>query len=110
VTPVPNKEPGKPETTREEPPREISKPIGDAIAAPVEPGMDQPLPEKGETLPTDDPSRDETIETPRVEPEIPNGEAISKPIGDAIPAPVEPGLDQPLPEKGVQPDEDDAAP
>jgi hypothetical protein len=24
---------------------------------------------------------------------------VSKPIGDAIPTPVEPGLDQPLPEK-----------
>jgi hypothetical protein len=30
---------------------------------------------------------------------------ISKPIGDAIPAPVEPGLDQPLPEK--MPDDDE---
>ncbi|HVE08706.1 MAG TPA: hypothetical protein VNE00_15745 [Paraburkholderia sp.] len=31
----------------------------------------------------------------------------SKPIGDAIPTPVEPGLDQPLPEKGEQPDSGD---
>ncbi|CAB3752927.1 hypothetical protein [Paraburkholderia solisilvae] len=30
----------------------------------------------------------------------------SKPIGDAIPTPVEPGLDQPLPEKGEQPAQD----
>jgi hypothetical protein len=29
-----------------QPPTEISKPIGDAIPAPVEPGLDQPLPPK----------------------------------------------------------------
>jgi hypothetical protein len=108
VTPAPTNEPGKPETPQEEPPTDVSKPIGDSIAAPVEPGMDQPLLEKGETLPTDDVSHDETIEKPTVEPEIPNGEAISKPIGDAIPAPVEPGLDHSLPEKGAQTDQDDA--
>jgi hypothetical protein len=34
---------------------------------------------------------------------------ISKPIGDAIPTPVEPGLDQPLPEKGEQPAKHDRA-
>ncbi|MCC8394860.1 hypothetical protein LJ656_19890 [Paraburkholderia sp. MMS20-SJTR3] len=28
---------------------------------------------------------------------------VSKPLGDAIPTPVEPGLDQPLPKKGEQP-------
>ena len=28
------------------PPNELSKPIGDAIPTPVEPGLDQPLPEK----------------------------------------------------------------
>jgi hypothetical protein len=33
----------------------------------------------------------------------------SKPIGDAIPTPVEPGLDQPLPEKGERPAKDDQA-
>jgi hypothetical protein len=32
------------------PPTEVSKPIGDAIPTPVEPGLDQPLPHKGETL------------------------------------------------------------
>ncbi|PMS32617.1 hypothetical protein [Paraburkholderia rhynchosiae] len=36
------------------PPTEISKPIGDAIPTPVEPGLDQPLPEKGETPPADE--------------------------------------------------------
>jgi hypothetical protein len=34
---------------------------------------------------------------------------ISKPIGDAIPTPVEPGLDQPLPEKSERPAKDDRA-
>ncbi|HZZ10821.1 MAG TPA: hypothetical protein VFE79_09005 [Paraburkholderia sp.] len=28
------------------PPTDVSKPIGDAIPTPVEPGLDQPLPEK----------------------------------------------------------------
>ncbi|SEE87713.1 hypothetical protein SAMN02787142_5129 [Burkholderia sp. WP9] len=32
------------------PPTEVSKPIGDAIPTPVEPGLDQPLPKKGEVL------------------------------------------------------------
>ena len=31
---------------------------------------------------------------------------VSKPIGDAIPTPVEPGLDQPLPKKGEAPEPD----
>ncbi|MFC0696660.1 hypothetical protein [Paraburkholderia humisilvae] len=34
----------------------------------------------------------------------------SKPIGAAIPTPVEPGLDQPLPEKGQPPAKDDQSP
>jgi hypothetical protein len=33
----------------------------------------------------------------------------SKPIGDAIPTPTEPGLDQPLPEKGQRPAKKDQA-
>ncbi|WP_082771636.1 MULTISPECIES: hypothetical protein [Burkholderiaceae] len=28
------------------PPTEVSKPVGDAIPSPVEPGLDQPLPPK----------------------------------------------------------------
>ncbi|WP_186308570.1 hypothetical protein [Paraburkholderia sp. BCC1885] len=40
---------------------------------------------------------DQDAQQPADEPENP----ISKPIGDAIPVPVEPGLDQPLPEKGA---------
>ena len=36
-------------------PTEVSKPIGDAIPTPVEPGLDQPLPKKGE-VPEPDPN------------------------------------------------------
>jgi hypothetical protein len=35
----------------DEPPIEVSRPIGDAIPTPVEPGLDVPLPEK----PADEP-------------------------------------------------------
>jgi hypothetical protein len=53
--------PREPERQAEEdpgsPPTEVSKPIGDAIPTPVEPGLDQPLPKKGEdTVPAADPS------------------------------------------------------
>jgi hypothetical protein len=45
--------PNEPERHADEdpgsPPAEVSKPIGDAIPTPVEPGLDQPLPKKGET-------------------------------------------------------------
>jgi hypothetical protein len=41
----------KPDEDPGSPPTEISKPIGDAVPTPVEPGLDQPLPHKGETLP-----------------------------------------------------------
>jgi hypothetical protein len=48
---------------------------------------------------------DEDVKQPADGPPTP----ISKPIGDAIPTPVEPGLDQPLPEKGADGvSEDDA--
>ncbi|MEM5382275.1 hypothetical protein VSR68_01510 [Paraburkholderia phymatum] len=30
----------------ETPPNELNKPVGDALPTPVEPGLDQPLPEK----------------------------------------------------------------
>ncbi|MGE8471413.1 MAG: hypothetical protein ACN6QC_09195 [Paraburkholderia hospita] len=46
---------------------------------------------------------------PRDPAEIPPNE-LSKPIGDAIPTPVEPGLDQPLPEKPKTDDKDPAEP
>jgi hypothetical protein len=94
---IPNFEAGKHEISPGESPTQVSKPIGDAIPAPTEPGMDQPLPEKDVTPSADDVSRNDTAE----ESEKPSGEAVSKPIGDAIPAPVEPGLNQPLPEKGA---------
>jgi hypothetical protein len=46
---------------------------------------------------------------PRDPAEIPPNE-LSKPIGDAIPTPDEPGLDQPLPEKPKTDDKDPAEP
>ncbi|WP_075643798.1 hypothetical protein [Paraburkholderia monticola] len=52
--------PNEPDRPAEEdpgrPPTEVSKPIGDAIPTPVEPGLDQPLPKKGET-PEPDPNK-----------------------------------------------------
>jgi hypothetical protein len=41
----------KPDEDPGGPPTEVSRPIGDAIPTPVEPGLDEPLPEKGETPP-----------------------------------------------------------
>lgn len=38
-----HEEPGKP---ADKPPHDISKPIGDSLPTPVEPGLNQPLPEK----------------------------------------------------------------
>ncbi|TDV16472.1 hypothetical protein [Paraburkholderia caballeronis] len=38
--------PGESRDPATEPPRETSKPIGDAIPTPPEPGLDQPLPPK----------------------------------------------------------------
>jgi hypothetical protein len=45
----------------DEPPNDISKPIGDAIPTPVEPGLNQPLPEK---KPENDESEDSGAATP----------------------------------------------
>ncbi len=39
-------------------PTDASKPIGDAIPTPVEPGLDQPLPEKGEASGKSDQPKD----------------------------------------------------
>ncbi|MFM0002585.1 hypothetical protein PQR57_16305 [Paraburkholderia dipogonis] len=54
----PNEQEHEPERQPEEdpggPPTRVSKPIGDAIPTPVEPGLDQPLPKKGETPPPAD--------------------------------------------------------
>ena len=92
-----SKQANKHEQPREAPearPTDVSKPIGDAVPAPVEPGLDQPLP------PTTrhEPASDEKDKRPDEPTEAPPADT-SKPIGDAVPAPVEPGLDQPLPAK-----------
>jgi hypothetical protein len=105
VTSLPNNESEK---LQEKPPTDISRPVGDAVPTPVEPGMDQPLPEKpvsGENVP-----RDDATEKSTDAPENRGGVATSKPVGDAIPTPVDPGLDQPLPEKGAQLDRDNTVP
>jgi hypothetical protein len=68
----PNEHDQKPDETKDPggPPTEVSKPIGDAIPTPVEPGLDQPLPEKGETPPSDD---DEAKRDPLGETDTPPG-------------------------------------
>lgn len=55
------------------PPTEISKPVGDAIPTPVEPGLDQPLPEKGATEPAEDDDDAEAKREPLGETETPPG-------------------------------------
>lgn len=52
------------------PPTEVSRPIGDAIPTPVEPGLDQPLPQKGDTP---EPRKDEDDGTPLGETDTPPG-------------------------------------
>jgi len=42
----PNEESTQPKDPAETPSNELNKPIGEAIQTPVEPGLDQPLPEK----------------------------------------------------------------
>jgi hypothetical protein len=58
--------PNEPERQADEdpssPPTEVSQPIGDAIPTPVEPGLDQPLPHKGETLPPADDADDAKVD------------------------------------------------
>ncbi|SEJ61569.1 hypothetical protein [Paraburkholderia diazotrophica] len=48
----------QPEDPAETPPNELNKPVGDALPTPVEPGLDQPLPEKPKS---DDESTDEHL-------------------------------------------------
>jgi hypothetical protein len=48
---APNEHENRPDEDPGSPPTEVSKPIGDAIPTPVEPGLDQPLPQKGDTPP-----------------------------------------------------------
>jgi len=52
--------PGESRDPATEPPKETSKPIGDAIPAPPEPGLDQPLPPKE----TDEPDDGDTAKKP----------------------------------------------
>jgi hypothetical protein len=61
-----------PDDPQEESPLETNKPIGDAIPTPVEPGLDQPLPEKGE-IPPQKPASDEAIDEPIGETDTPPG-------------------------------------
>jgi hypothetical protein len=63
----------------EESPTETSKPIGDAIPTPVEPGLNQPLPEKGERPAKDD----QANSADPAEPADPAGD--TDPLGEADP-------------------------
>jgi hypothetical protein len=86
----------QPEVAPEPRATDFPKPFGDAVPAPAEPGLDQPLPPKTKTQPERQPDPaperdDESDDAP------PND--ISRPLGDAVPTPAEPGLDQPLPAK-----------
>ncbi|CAG9213163.1 conserved hypothetical protein [Paraburkholderia tropica] len=81
-------------------PTDLPKPIGDAIPAPTEPGLDQPLPPKSRDKTPDDKSDDRPDQTPEPAPDQDAPPAdLPRPFGDAVPAPTEPGLDQPLPPK-----------
>lgn len=61
----------QPEEDPGRPPTEVSKPIGDAIPTPVEPGLDQPLPKKGETLPPADEAEDGALGDTETPPGVP---------------------------------------
>lgn len=77
-------------------PSEQSRPFGDAVPAPKEPGLDQPLPPK--SRPADpEPAAPPARADDATEPPLPD--EINVPIGDAVPTPTESGLDQPLPPK-----------
>ncbi|MBN3854952.1 hypothetical protein G3N59_16340 [Paraburkholderia sp. Ac-20340] len=97
ITDIPSKFP----TPDDEPPilpSEQSRPFGDAVPAPTEPGLDQPLPPKQpQTEP--DPAPQPPQAQPDTDDSDPVPEELSVPIGDAVPTPVEPGLDRPLPPK-----------
>lgn len=54
MTDTPNEQNPHPDEDPGSPPTEVSKPLGDAIPTPVEPGLDQPLPHKGDTPPEDE--------------------------------------------------------
>jgi hypothetical protein len=74
VTNAPIDETENSEQTPEKSPTDTSKPIGSAIPAPIEPGLDQPLPEKNRTQSNEDESAgDESCENPIGETEPPPG-------------------------------------
>jgi hypothetical protein len=64
----------KSEQPPEKSPTDTSKPLGSAIPTPVEPGLDQPLPEKNRTQSSEDESAgDDASENPIGETEPPPG-------------------------------------
>lgn len=69
----PNEQDPRPDEDPGSPPTEISKPIGDAVPTPVEPGLDQPLPQKGETPPPADKAHDKADDEPLGETDPPPG-------------------------------------
>jgi hypothetical protein len=98
---------GDASNTPDAPPTDLPKPIGDAIPTPTEPGLDQPLPPKTpkrepKSAPKSDypAPNDKPDQTPEPAPaqDAPPAD-LPRPFGDAVPAPTEPGLDQPLPPK-----------
>jgi hypothetical protein len=89
-------QPGQPDVEPEPRATDLPKPFGDAVPAPTEPGLDQPLPPKKKTQPEQQP--DAASEDQHEPLDVPPND-ISRPLGDALPAPAEPGLDQPLPAK-----------
>jgi hypothetical protein len=68
---LPNEHENKPDEDPGSPPTEVSKPIGDAVPTPVEPGLDQPLPKKGETLPPERNADDEPLGETDTPPGVP---------------------------------------
>ncbi|WP_322029290.1 hypothetical protein [Paraburkholderia sp. J76] len=92
-----SEKPEQPEDAADPRGTDLSRPFGDAVPAPTEPGLDQPLPPKTPDLPADPPAQegDESADESDAAPQ----NDISKPLGDAVPTPVEPGQDQPLPPK-----------
>lgn len=73
-----------PEEPPERSPTDTSKPIGDALPEPVEPGTDTPLPDKGDApLDTDEHPQDGDNETPLGGTELLGGRSdlAQQPIG-----------------------------
>lgn len=72
MTHAPSNDAGKPDPNPGSPPTEVSRPVGDAIPTPVEPGLDQPLPAKGQTVP-DGEEADESVINPLGDTKTPPG-------------------------------------